>query len=883
MFVLHSSNKTENLVAHLATIIRSAPLASPLAQEVLLIQSQGMERWLSQQLASQLGVWGNYQFFFPNKFFSSLAQQIGLSLCDAAFDRDKVAWRLEALLRDPSIVKKAKPLEHYLQGTNLALKRFQLALQLAQLFDQYQIMRPDLLAAWERGELFYHSENEIWQKTLWLAIVQATGLPHRGQLWQAVIGKLNAAKLGEFGSRLPERISVFGVNTMPPLFMAYLQALSQHCQVHFFLLNPAQVFWAELIGKRQRLVEGSAVDSHPLLTYFGQQGREFQALLLEQMRFELELESFEENDGNNSLQRLQNDLLNNRIENKQLANDGSISLHACHSRLREVEVLKDLLLQALQEDPSLALRDIVVMAPDIQDYEPFISAVFDGIPHAIADRSLRQGNKLLDIFVQFLQLSQGRYGWREVLDVLEQPAVYGSFGLSEADLELIAYWLQGTRIRWGRSAGHKREFGLPETSENTWQATLDRLMAGYAVGDDDEFVDGILPYPDIEGLSAAVLGGLNGFMQLLFMASDELKQARPRQAWTELLYGYADKLFGSAEAGEREVLNGLLIELSDDLPDTADTDRIGRPDHESQDLVVIASWLKGKMDERKSSNGFLRGQLTFCSMLPMRSIPFQVIALMGLNEGQFPKLDKPATFDLLANHYRPGDRSRRADDRYQFLEILLSARQRLMMTYIGQSISSNEAIPPSVVVGELLDVLQNDYGLDNLTTYHRLHAFSPHYFSGDKGLFSYSTSNLAIAEHLNRKQSDIDQPAVWWLGSTPYEPEAVIELHELLAFFRNPQKHFFDRQLGIRFQSIEAVAEEREPFVPEFLDQYQTLQDWVSLELVGKGFSAKKLQAQGRWPSGPLGELEYAKQQPLVDQFVQTIKAMSPLIVESYC
>ncbi|MGZ4970106.1 MAG: exodeoxyribonuclease V subunit gamma, partial [Methylobacter sp.] len=516
MFILHSSNKTENLVFHLTAVIENSPLASPFAKEVFLIQSQGMERWLSQQLASQFKVWGNYEFLFPGKFFSSLAQNIDSRLSDAAFERNLMLWRIEALLRrlDGEVFL---PLTQYLTGENVALKRYQLAQQLAQIFDQYQMMRPDMLAAWQKGQLLYQTTTERWQQALWLQIIEQTGNKHRGSLWLDVIAKLNAAEEGAFSAQLPERISVFGLNTMPPLFLSYLEGLSKHCQLHLYLLNPAQDFWADLASKRQRANDESFT-GHPLLSTLGQQGREFQEMLLEQAQFDLEPESFELSEAQNNLQRLQNGILNNSLDEQPLQKDDSISIHACHSRMREVEVLKNQLLQALEKDPTLELRDIVVMAPDIQVYEPFISAVFDDIQHAIADRSLRLSNNALDAFIRFLDLSQSRFGWQTVLDLLEQPVVYPGFGLSEVDLELINHWVQDTHVRWGKSVQHKQELGLPELSENTWQATLDRLLMGYAVGSDQDFVADVLPYRDIEGSSALALGGLCDFMQLLFKA-----------------------------------------------------------------------------------------------------------------------------------------------------------------------------------------------------------------------------------------------------------------------------------------------------------------------------------------------------------------------------
>lgn len=646
MFILHSSNKTENLVEHLAAVLTHAPLSSPFGQELFLIQSQGMERWLSQQLASRFQVWANFRFLFPSKFFSYIVQHIDSRINDSAFDRELLLWRLESMLRR-SDDEALQPLQYYLDGANPELKRYQLAHRLAQLFDQYQIMRPDLLAAWRDNRLLYADEAERWQRTLWNSLCRIIGSQHRGALWLNAIAKLNDADPGVFANRLPERISIFGINTMPPLFLNFLQSLSRHCDIHLYLLNPAQTYWADIAAKHKSLEDSVESSGHPLLASLGQQGREFQALLLEVAQFDFEPESFESIPSANNLQQLQNDILNNLRSGQPLLNDGSIGIHACHSRKREIEVLRDQLLFALESDPALELRDIAVMAPDIEIYEPFISAVFTDIPHAVADRGLRLQNSLLDLYIRFIEAARSRLGWKTVLDLLENPAVYANFGLNATDLDLIKHWVAETNVRWGESGKHKRELGLPDLTEFTWQAALDRLLMGYAAGHESDFIDGILPFAQIEGKSAEALGGLHDFLQLLFRARSELEKARPLKQWGEQLYAFADELFGRqtthTDFAERQQLNELLLELSEHLP-TVHSDLVG--------MQVVLHWLEGAVAEHKSANGFLRGQLTFCSILPMRSIPFKVIALLGVNEGEFPKIDRQPTFDLLSRHYR---------------------------------------------------------------------------------------------------------------------------------------------------------------------------------------------------------------------------------------
>ncbi len=865
MFILHSSNKTENLLAHLSAVFHSSSLASPFATEIFLIQSQGMERWLSQQLATDFKVWANFEFLFPNKFFSSLTRQIDLEIDDSKFDRRNLLWQFEAVLRnldDPCFA----PLNNYLAGGHSSLKRFQLAQQLTQIFDQYQMMRPDMLAAWQNNKCFFDSETEYWQKALWQRIIKIVGAEHRGVIWQKIIQRLEKAEPGIFSNHLPERISIFGLNTIPPLFLAFLQALSYHCDVHFYLFNPAQSYWADLKSRRQVALEDQQQDGHPLLSSLGQQGREFQAMLLEQTEFEMQFDSFEPAEEKSVLHQLQNDILQNQVTLEKLQNDGSISIHSCHSRVREVQVMKNQLLDILENHPQLQLRDIVVMAPDIQKYAGFINAVFSDIPHSIADRSLQLSNTLLDALLQFLKLSQSRFGWQAVLNLLEQPVVYRHLGLSETDIELIEHWIKETNIRWGRSAAHKAEIGLPETRENTWQTGLERLLMGYAIAD-DEFTEDILPYRHIEGSSAQALGGLYDFLQLLEAANEDFRQGKTLQQWGERLFYYAEQLllndpFNHENQLEWQQLNELISEISEQIPEQY---------LHTVDLEVIMAWLESTMTERKSSSGFLRGQLTFCSMLPMRSIPFKVIALLGMNDMEFPKIDRQPTFDLMAQDYRKGDRSRRADDRYQFLEILLSARQYLIITFIGQSITHNEPIPPSVVISELLEILEQNYHLDNLTISHPLQAFSPQYFSGkNPDLFSYVEQDCKTAQAL---QVHTEEPEQWWQGGVPSELENVIDISDLFAFFRHPQEYFMRRQLGIHWQGVEKQADERECFAVEGLEAYKINQQWIAEYLEGKIPDVDKLQAKGQWFSRAPGKLEFQRIQFPILEFIEQIQA----------
>ena len=847
MFILHSAANSEDLFGNLVFTIKNQPLKSTFAKELFLIPNQGSERWLSQQLASEFKLWANYQFLQPPQFFKQLSRQIDSRLNNAAFNHDLMLWQIEALLRNLNDDIYA-PLIQYLQDNNVAVKRYQLAVQITRLFENYQLLRPDLFDAWEQG--YYLSENnaEHWQRALWLRLAHNTEPPYQADLWQAVINKLNTMTVGELKYRLPERIFIFGINTLPPIQLDYLQALSKHCDIYFYLQNPLPT----ITSLQQPVL-------HPLIATLGQQGREFQQLLLDRTRFQL-YEIQPTITITNNLQQLQYDIRFGS-QPQRLNNDSSINIHACHSRVREVEVLKDRLLETLEQNPDIELRDIVVTAPDIQLYAPFIKSVFESVPHSISGQNLRLSNSTLDAFIRFLQLIDSRFEWQAVVDLLELPVVFSAFDLTEDDLDLIRHWLEETRVRWGKSAQHKKGLGLPELKANTWQAGLERLLMGYAVATEDEFVDDVLPYHQLEGSSAQALGGLNDFVELLFKASAELKQAQTFQDWQNLLHQYAGALF--VNNYETQALYHLLADFNEHL---------SLMNQQTIELAVIIRYLENAVTEQKSVSGLLRGKLTFTSINTIRGIPFKVIAVLGMNDGDFPGLEQTPTFDLLASNPKLGDPSRRADDRQQFLELIFAAKQQLILSYIGQSQTQNAKIPPSVIMSELLEVLQQDYQLDKLVVHHPLQPFSHRYFdSSNPQLFSYSQTHAETALALSQ---DKTEPQNWWQGAITANSGEIIELEEMRKFFRHPQRYFMKRQLDVGLQGLENTPEAREPFSINGLDAYNINQSWIETLLQQQDFSLAKLQAQGRWLAGVLGELEFLKQQQAIAHFVLQIQAL---------
>ncbi len=822
---LYTSNRMEELAAWLTEVVR-VPQADAFAPEIIVVQSRGMDRWLAQRLADAHGVCANCSFPFPNALIGDLFESVlPGQQSSQLFDRSVMLWRILGLLDDFGM--RYAEIGNYIAGGGL--RSYQLARSLADLFDQYMIFRPDMLQEWSRGKLL-HGGPEVWQAELWRALL-ACGADHRAAMTLRLLESFDTA------DNLPERISLFGISYLPPLFLEVFARLSAVVEVNVFALNPCREYWGDIVSEKEK----SKIDpdlylevGNPILASLGRQGRYF-------------FDALSEHDAGQGgstyhqspetlLGTLQNDILDLR-EPASREPDGTLIVQNCHSAMRELEVLHDQLLEMLQLDATLRPEDIIVMAPDIELYAPLVGAVMNSepaLPYNIADRSFASNSQLAETYLALLGLKGSRLPVSEVLGLLEREAIKTRLDWGSEELEQVERWLHATNICWGRDAEHKAGLGLPAIEQNTWRSGLQRMLMGYAA--EGDFCAGILPYAvsDVE-----LLGELLDFCEALFSFVLELDGCRTLREWQDLLLGCIDSFMDAGPDGADELqrLRDAMIELGG-MQQLAGFEQ-------PLELEVVCAALNDRFSSEVQPGGFISGGITFCSMLPMRSIPFKVICLLGLNHDSYPRRARPRGFDMLARHPRRGDRSKRDDDLYLFLETILAARQKLYLSFVGQGIRDNAKLPPSVLVSDLLDYMKN-YSDEELETRQCLQAFSPAYFGPGSRLFSYSRSAYLGAAAILR--GELDAGEEWPLGEPPAEFRR-LSLDDLVRFFRAPCAYLLERRLGARSVRAEELPLDREPFSLSGLEGYQ-----VRRQLLEVPGDINLLKARGMLPHGTPGQ-----------------------------
>jgi len=917
------ANHLEDLRRAVVYLCRQTPMP-PLENETFLVQSNGIAQWLKLALAEKatkdgtdggLGIAAGMDFLFPARFIWQAYRAVlpeGEVPETSPFDKRRLVWRLYRLL--PELVSDDDaflPLGRFLEGSDPDLRAFQLAEKVADLFDQYQVFRADWLSAWEQGrEIMITARGEekpldaetLWQPRLWQALVQdVDALSHtsRSRIHTRFMDLGQQSSELSNPHRLPKRIVVFGVSSLPRQALEALHVLSRFSQVVLCVHNPSQYYWADIISDRDLLNAQrrrgrlhptlSAADpdqlhqhANPLLAAWGKQGRDYIRLLDEFDNPEEYGERFRTPDNRidifsdhgapeapQLLHQLQNDIYNLtplqeiRAQQRTLnpATDRSLAFHDAHSPQREVEILHDQLLAAFNADTSLRPRDVIVMVPDINVYAPHIQAVFGRhapgntrhIPFTIYDQGQRHHEPVLIALETLMGLPRSRFAVSEILSLLEVPGIRQRFGITEEDIPLARRWVEGANIRWGLHRQQRESLELPgDLARNTWQSGLRAMLLGYGMGDDEPW-SGVEPYAEVGGLQADLAGRLSDFVGQLENLWQELLTPRTPEQWEALFSDMLGHFFQDLEGHDLLLLNRFRRHLEQWLDDA-----LAAGLAETQlPLNIVKDVLLEGLDESGLNQRFLAGKVNFATLMPMRAIPFRVVCLLGMNDGDYPRSRPPVDFDLMANDYRPGDRSRREDDRYLFLEALLSAREQLYISWVGRSIRDDSERPPSVLVSQLQDHLDSLWRVEGkldkpvtaaLTTCHPLQPFSRSYFPQANGqqpepdspprplaeilrernLFTYEQEWRSA--HGIEATDTTDDSALSW-----QPPEEPLTFAELANFLKRPVETFFQRRLQVRFEGVEDDDTDNENFDLDGLDRWRLDQELISEAVLKSG------------------------------------------------
>lgn len=930
------ATQTEALAHALIRQLAGQPRASVLSPKRIVVAHSGLGVWLQQVLAVRQapgeppGIAANYRFDLPFEWLSQLQRRwLGESMAEAqVWRREALRWRIHQAL--PEVDDAA--VRAFLDGAVGGARRFELADHLAGLYTQYLVYRRDWLAEAEHG-----AHGADWQARLWRTLVAAEPRPHRGQQLRQLL-----TALGRPPRQPLEPMHLFGLNHLPPDTWTVLRGVSRHAVVHLYLLDPVLPYWGDVerpdqVARRQLKAstgtDGSEESPHALVGALGRVGQQFNVQLAA-------CEPLAEHDlpasANTApgllgrlqegIQRLLPALTGVPLKTPQdwhaAAADASLRIHVCHTRLRELEVLRDALLHQLAAQPQLHPRDIVVMAPAIADYAALIPAVFGApgapptalqrrLPYQLADRALVGLHPLLEQFDRLLELDHARITQAEVLDLLAGSAIARRLGVDAGGRATIAEWLAASRVAWALDGPMKTAFGAADEPRQTWSWALDRLFLGYLSGPDPDFeaFAGIHPLPGVTEPATTLLGVLAQLVERLASWREGLAEHRSLTRWSRWLEQEIEAWFVADPADDDESdalarLQAICATLAEEAARAGCDPELG--------FAEVRTVLRDLLAQTPERQRFLGGGITFCGMVPARVIPFEVVCLLGLNEGEFPRQPGSSGLNRIAQAPRPGDRDTRDEDQYLFLEALLSARSMLHLSCLGRDPVKDEPRNPAPPLAELLELLDREHGLEDAARPdrpwridHALQPFAPRYFPSQPaapkgrarhapakdptlhpGLFSYrerpapGPARRTILPFVPDPQQDIGTAA-----GSDHPPRTPLPLRDLLAWLRDAPA--FSLRQGLKL-SLDAL-DERQPGERESLEPHLAALDLVPQRLFERlrrrGLSRAPatappwLAGSGLLPPGLPGEAAWATLQAQVDSALERLADSAPALL----
>lgn len=828
MLYIYRGNIQETLLDELKSLwLRKKSVDSfAFDEDVFLVQNKGMQRWITYELAKKSGIASNLHFEFPMKLMWQLYKSVLQFLEHDVIVSKKefVQFQLFDLLQTE--FANHKTIQGYLHTKtvqNEQLKKWQLSATLASLFDEYELFRTSELDA----KIDEETQQGDWQFQLFKQIkAQNKNRKFRHELQNELIQKLRTNSV----SLLFKRLFIYGIPTLPESTIRALLLLSKHCEVHFFQLTPTpNENWPQL---------DEQFNQHELLEILSQEGREQASwinriLNEEKLKYE-EKECFKPIKAENLLTALQKSLFEAKLTpQKNLAdNDNSVLFTSHYSAQREVETLRDYLITAFEtQKDDLKPGDILVMGSDINRYAPFVDYYFNEtvqggtIPFTIADTKISSEDDALQSVIDLIALLKSPFKRSELLNWLSKEPVRIKAEFEASDLAKCKNWLEQLNIRWGLNSEQK-DADWGDFSFNTGREKLFNTLF-YFPSSTELKGNQLLPFSINTGEELRIWSSFESIMRKLEMYQNLIQTEKTVQEWVDLLTELVnDFIFVPDYSVVYKKLSDLNIISKEASPKTPIS------------LDLFETFFTRYFDSQSVGSGFLQGKVTFSAMVPLRSIPFKYVCLLGLNDGQFPGKKIRSSFDWIALKPKPGDRDRKTDDYYLLLESILSARKQLYLSYLGRSLKDDSQIPASPIVTSLMETLQKLSSKEIYKMEHRLYSHSISYFDSkekantnfNSAAFEILKSNLQTTEKAELEKEVVEIDSAFNLS-----------LNDFLKLWENPAAYFLDKQKNVSPFRIYEESSDDESFKLDGLETYLLKEDLYRTLSKNKSFDREIL------------------------------------------
>lgn len=835
----------------------------------IVTQTDGMQAWLKMRIAEAAGIATNLVFIKPNELIGLVYTVTG-GRYESALSVADIQWLIFKALNDPGIIQKYPALGGYYNDGDKRnhVKRIGLAQKLADLFDQYEVYRTDMLNSWENEKLTTSAPEEKWQMDIWNMIRTEAGkkLPDKRRMKDAILHNLaDHNNIQKLQSKIPA-VYFFGTSLITSFHYQILQSVSVHIPITFYLPNPAaHIYWYEDKSKKALFYQRKkgipvteTVAVNPLLINWGKLVQNTFRLLFscdDALNLYDDIEAL--TDRHSLLSSVQSLIHQNTVADKkelfsnELLHDKSITIRSCFSVAREVEALYNFLVKLIDENPGkYSPRDIVVHVTRIDRYSSYIRSVFDNAPHrlrySIADESFAAADTTSKALYEILTLEERDFTSEKVVQLLNFSSLRNHFGIK--DVGAIRKIVTDANIRHGIEGEIQND-----SVYVSWAYGLKRIMFGICISTQQEYETGdtgFFPLDTIEGNEANEIIRFVYFVEKLIHFLRDRGRSRTVSRWIE----YVHEVLRHLVYDEEQRDNPEYQQLTEHINNLMVSDKLFNEPISYQ--VFLKQFLPG-LTEMSQGYKFARGGITFCSLIPMRSIPFKIVAMLGLDFDKFPRKPNITGFDLIHKFPMPGDRNIKVNDKHLFLETLMSAGDYLYLSYTGQRIKDNAKLPPSILVDELIGFIEScsqqpEAARNILLKEEPLHGFSAKY-GNEPGYDNFLLGGgkpVVLERETNREEIEND----------------TLDLTDIYQFFSDSVGWYYKKVIGIYFDDQPVALPEAEMFELDNLQRW-TLKNTLLLKTDDDIYSFINYQKKtGAIPLKSAGEYEVTRAREEIEQ-----------------
>ena len=735
MLTIYRSNKAEWLAEILGQELRLNP--PEITEEVdIIVSTWPSSRWLSEELSRINNINALVKFPFPRTYLKRLVRKIiGIEVNEKdPWEKNYLVWDILELLPELIQREEAKTIKEFIkktqrEGETININLWDLANNIAEIFDDYILYRPDIIKQWLSSKSKKVSRdvtvnrNYLWQEILFKLLHQKINKkPFCIQVEEAIkiLSHCDTSNID-----IPKNLYIYGLSSLAPLQIDLIQAFSKIINIKIYLISPCNDLWQRCEARRLQFRNTWntppdrqwLLESPRLEAFLGRMGAEFQQLLEGSGEYQFGDRNEEDifsltsdisiNKGNKPklLEQLQQELLSTKNESAltKEKSDQSLLFLKSPGKYRQVELIRDQILNLLANDKHLQPKDILIMTPQIDSYAPIFSSVFNNIdldttqlPWVITDRSQEDKIGLIHFVLNLLEISSNRLTASNLEILLTNPALQKQQNISIEGVNNITKNLQSAGFTWGLDSSERQG---EDTHSLSW--CLERFLLGLVLP--DKPINGITNiFPYSENISNTEFVKAWSILSKICNYIEEIRNKRSSKKWIKLLTSLIKDFFGDSGkwAWETQQLLNIVNEW----------DMVTENCELEIDCSVVRDIITKALSSKNGRFGHRTGKITISALEPMRAIPHQIIIIMGLESKTFPRIDNRRSFNLLERKREIGDPNQYDKDRYSLLEALISTRRNLMIAWNSKDEKTGEDLEPPSPIQQWLNYLKIKLG-----------------------------------------------------------------------------------------------------------------------------------------------------------------------------